>query len=277
MTAKQGCRPVYVYGAIHSGTTIFFKMLALHPELAWFSQYSQRNGSVIGRRRLPLAHPVDKVLRPLLGYHWRKEQHKDEGLLTRVIPRPGEAQTIVEYVLAAPTDSEAAARLRRVVDDECRRWRKSVLLAKPLVLRGRLNLMAAAHSNARIVHIVRDGRAVAASVREKYTHPGESEAQGLERAAAYWAEWIDEVERVGLPTVTVRYEDLCADVHGELARALEHAGLDPDAFPFDRVPTTLSATNRSRLDQLAPAELEAIQGAHAPVLRSLGYLEVQKS
>jgi hypothetical protein len=180
-------------------------MLALHPGATWFSQYSQRDGSVSGRRRLPLAHPVDRP------HQWRKET---QGL-RRLIPRPGEVHTILLYVLAAPTQSEAAGRLRRVVDDECRRWRRAVLLAKPLPLRGRLDLLEA--------------------------------------------------------------EDLCADVHRALARALEHAGLDPNAFPFDRVPATLVVTNQGRLDELAPDELEAVQGAQEPVLRRLGYLGAQVS
>jgi hypothetical protein len=269
VTASQNCRPAYVCGAGHSGTTILYKLLALHPGATWFSQYSQRDGSVTGRRQLPLAHAVDKALRRFLTHHWRKEK---QGL-SWLIPRPGEAHTILLYVLAAPTQSEAAARLRRVVDDECRRWHRRVFLAKPLPLRGRLDLLAAAHAEARIVHIIRDGRAVAASLRDKFMRSGESAAEGVERAAAHWVEMIDEVERLGLPTLTVRYEDLCADVHGTLARALEHAGLEPNVFPFDRVPAMLASTNRDRLDELAPGELEAVQGAQAPILRGLGYLD----
>jgi hypothetical protein len=269
VTCDRGCRPVYVYGAAHSGTTILYKLLALHPDVTWFSQYSHRDGSVAGRRRLPLAHAVDRTLRRLFRHDWRKGKPG----LSRVIPRPGEAHTILLYVLAAPTTSEAAARLRRVVDDECRRWRTPVLLAKPLPLSGRLDLLAAAHAEARIVHIVRDGRAVAASLRPKFMRSGESAAEGVEQAAGHWVEMIDEVERLRLPTFTLRYEDLCADVHGGLARALEHAGLEPEAFPFDDVPATLAATNRRRLGELAPGELNAVEGTQAPVLRRLGYLD----
>jgi hypothetical protein len=61
VTADEDCRPVYMYGAAHSGTTILYKMLALHPGATWFSQYSQRDGSVSGRRRWLLAHPLDRL------------------------------------------------------------------------------------------------------------------------------------------------------------------------------------------------------------------------
>jgi Sulfotransferase family len=268
VTARPECQPFYVYGAAHSGTTILYRLLALHPEAAWFSQYSQRDGSVAGRWRLPFAHAVDRSLRPLLRHDWRKENRR-----LRLTPRPDEARTILLYVLAAPTRSEAAARLRRVVDDECRRWRRRVLLAKPLPLRGQLDLLGAAHPEARILHIVRDGRAVAASLRHKFMRSGESPAEGVEQAAAHWVERIDEVERLGLPTLTLRYEDLCADVHRALGRALEHASLDPDRFPFDRVPRALAVTNEGRLEELSRGELDAVQAAQTPALRSLGYLD----
>lgn len=263
------CRPVYVYGAAHSGTTILLKLLAFHPDTAWFSQYSHRNGSVVARRRLPFAHGIDRVLRRLVRHDWRKEK----GRLSWLPPRPGEAHQILLYALAAPTQSEAVARLQQLVDEQCRLWGKHVLLTKPLPLRGRLDLLRAAHPEARIVHIVRDGRAVAASLREKFMRSGESAAEGVEAAAAHWVEMIDEVEGLGLATLTLRYEDFCADVHGAVAQALEHAGLDPDRYPFDRVPRALRVTNEGRLAELSSGELEAVQGTQAPVLRRLGYLD----
>src|SRR5215217_7217233 len=108
-------RPVYVLGVAHSGTSILQKMLAYHPDAAWFSQYSLRDGSVPGRRRLPLAGAADRVLRRAVRHDWRKERG---GLLGSAIPRPGEAHTLLLYVLAAGSESEAADRLRRVVDEE---------------------------------------------------------------------------------------------------------------------------------------------------------------
>ena len=65
-------------------------------------------------------------------------------------------------------------------------------------------------------------------------------------ASSRWLDVLDEVDRLDLPVLTVRYEDLCADVHGCLHRALEHAGLDPDRFPVRR-----RTANRQR-DQRAP-------------------------
>lgn len=263
-------RPTYVYGAAHSGTTILYKLLALHPDFAWFSQYSYRNGVIPGRRSIPMAHTADRVLRSLRSHTWRKRKR---GLTDRLVPRPGEAHGILLYVVAAPTPGEAAARMRRLVDEECRRWNRTAFLAKPLPMMGHLDVLQHAHPNARMVHIVRDGRAVAASIKEKFMRSGESSAEGADQAAARWLDVLDEVERLRLPVLTLRYEDLCADVHGCLRRILEHAGLDARAYPFDHVPAELTATNERRIRELGRGELEAVYGAQAAALRRLGYLD----
>lgn len=50
------------------------------------SQYSQRDGSVHGRRRVPFAHAADRALCGVVRY----DRHKEKGgRLSRLIPRPG--------------------------------------------------------------------------------------------------------------------------------------------------------------------------------------------
>jgi len=281
-------RPVYVYGTQHSGTTILYNLLALHPDFAWFSQYSHRDGAVPGRRRMPMAHAADHALRSVRTHDWQKPppalgkrervstlglRRARQGLSVRLVPRPQEAVDILGSVVAAPTHAEAATRMRRLVDQECRRWRRTAFLAKPLPMFGHLDILQAAHRHARMIHIVRDGRPVAASIREKFMRSGQSSREGLDLAAARWLEVLDEVEQLQLPVLTLRYEDFCADVHGCLRRLLEHAGLDAEAFPFAGIPTTLNPTNERRLRDFGPGELEAVQEVQAPALRRLGYLD----
>jgi hypothetical protein len=189
------------------------------------------------------------------------------------VPRPQEALDIFRYVVAAPTHAEAASRLRRLVDQECRRSRRTAFLAKPLPMFGHLDVLQAAHPHARMIHIVRDGRPVAASIRAKFMRSGQSSREGLDLAAARWLEVLDEVEQLQLPVLTLRYEDFCADVHGWLRRSLEHAGLDAETFPFAGTPTKLNPTNERRLQDFGPGELEAVQDIQAPALKRLGYLD----
>jgi hypothetical protein len=281
-------RPMYVYGTQHSGTTILYNLLALHPDFAWFSQYSHRDGAVPGRRPLPMAHAADRVLRFVLTHDWQKPpqalglrervstlglRRARHGLSVRLVPRPQESFDILGYVVAAPTHADAASRMRRLVDQECRRWHRTAFLAKPLPMFGHLDVLQAAHRHARMIHLVRDGRPVAASIREKFMRSGQSSREGLDLAAARWLEVLDEVEQLQLPVLTLRYEDFCGDVHGCLRRLLEYAGLDAEAFPIAGIPTELNPTNERRLRDFSPGELEAVQDAQAPALRRLGYLD----
>ena len=279
-------RPTYVYGTAHSGTTILYNLLALHPDFAWFSQYSHRDGAVPGRRKIPMAHAADRVLRSVWTHDWQKPRRRlskrermstvglraaRRGLIVRLVPRPQEAHGILSYVVAAPTSAEAASRMRRLVDQECRRWGRTAFLAKPLPMIGHLDVLQAAHPHARMIHIVRDGRAVAVSIREKFMRSGESAREGLNLAAARWLEVLEEVDQLQIPVLTLRYEELCADVHGCLRRLLGYAGLE--ALPFASIPTELNPTNERRLRDFGPGELEAVQGAQAAALRRLGYLD----
>jgi hypothetical protein len=281
-------RPTYVYGTQHSGTTILYNLLALHPDFAWFSQYSHRDGAVPGRRPIPMMHAVDRLVRSVRRHDWHKPppalgkrervsthglRRARQGLSVRLVPRPQEAVDIFGYVVAAPTRAEAVSRMRRLVDQECRRWRRTAFLAKPLPMFGHLDVLQAAHRHARMIHIVRDGRPVAASIREKFRRSGQSPREGLDLAAARWLAVLDEVEQLQLPVLSLRYEDFCADVHGCLRRLLEYAGLDAETLPFADIPTALAPTNEHRLRDFGPGELEAVQDAQAPALRRLGYLD----
>ena len=79
-------RPIFIIGVEHSGTTILYRMLARHPDLAWLSQYSMRGGEVPSRMRVPFYSLINRVGTRALGTKWRK----DFGLLTTILPNPYE-------------------------------------------------------------------------------------------------------------------------------------------------------------------------------------------
>lgn len=85
--------------------------------------------------------------------------------------------------------------------------------------------------DAPIIVVVRDGRAVVESATTTFSEP-------FDREAARWADGaraVIDLEASGRPEVmVVRYEDLLADLETELRRVLEHIGLDPETYPFDR-------------------------------------------
>jgi Sulfotransferase family len=256
---------VFLFGAAHSGTTILYRMVAYHPELAWPSQFSLRAGEVAGRRRVPGANRLDRRLRAI-PHRWRKGE---SGLARRLAPRPGEARTIWEFLLEDAATSPD--RVRSVLTVLSRRLGGRRVVAKLPAFHQHLDLLGDAFPQARFVHIVRDGRAVAVSLRPKFERTLDADG-ALEAAARHWVEVLEQAERSADPALLqVRYEDFCADVHGMIRATIRHAGLDAESFPFSRCPRTLSNRNDRRLAAASGQELARVSRIQDRLLRRHGY------
>ncbi len=151
----------------------------------------------------------------------------------------------------------------------------------------------------RVVHMVRDPRAVAHSRRRFKRQLDDKVDRGMTQhpplsTAVFWNVWnlaIEGFERTGNPLLRVRYEDLIAAPVAETERIARFAGLEPVAHPtltnesVELIPShTVSGnpsrfktgrvplrnddswkTDQSRLDRIA------VTGVTAPVARRYGY------
>lgn len=272
--------PIYVLGVGHSGTTILYKMVALHPDTTWFSQYSQRGGVIPGRTRMPFGRTVERALRVAIGPDWRKETGSRRRTLRRaIVPSPNEARPIWSHLLPLDhpiDDSESVRRIRTMFEAEHRFWGKPFLVTKPLWLFRHLDVLHAAYPNAKFVHIVRDGRAVALSLRPKFSRRGESPREALGAAAARWVDVLSRVDaaRGDMDVTELRYEDLCEDVPGNLRRVLSFAGPAEDRYPFHRCPSTLTPTNSKWLGGAKAWELEILDDVQREYLERYGYAAI---
>jgi hypothetical protein len=263
--------PVFVLGAFHSGTTILHRMLCMHPDATWMSQFSQRHGEIPGRRWIPLHSILDRGSRLLFEYDWTVSELRG---IKRLMARPQEAQLVWKYVIPPHgmlVKDAAVERMHRVLDRESRTWKgRSHIIIKYPRLSRHVALLESACPNAKFVHIVRDGRAVALSLqhrritRDRLTPSIQQTHQILENVARYWTDVMKDIdrERDSIDLLEVRYEDFCSDVVGYLRRIMRHIGLDEERFPFNRCPTVLTATNANWIDPAPPealATLEAIQ------------------
>ena len=161
LPAPREMSPVFVFGVDHSGTTILYRMLAYHPDLTWFSQFSLRGGEIPGRRRRLIADRLDSGLRRL-PHPWRKEE---TGLIRMVIPCPGEEGDVWRYLLGGRVHGRGSYSLQLDVVQRAEQRRR--VLAKRTAFHRHLGLLRTAFPRARFVHIVRDGRPVALSLRAK--------------------------------------------------------------------------------------------------------------
>ncbi len=266
-SATPATSPVFVFGADHSGTTILYRMLAYHRDLTWLSQFSLRGGEIPGRSRRPANDRLDGPLR-VMPHPWRKESPRLRRL---IVPHPGEEGAIWDHLLEG--EGTSAERVRaQLAAFSARHGGRRVLAKRPSFYR-HLELLRAAFPGARFVHIVRDGRPVALSVRAKEVtvarRKGGSPDPGdaLRAAARFWLEVLDRADRLSADErIEVRYEDLCTDVHGTIRSILRHAALDVDSFPFKRCPSTLSSRNSAWIDGASARELEEISRIQSAAL-----------
>jgi hypothetical protein len=267
-------------------------MLAYHPALAWFSQFSLRGGEIRGRPRIPGAGLMDRQLRSI-PHRWRKQ--KPRFRRPPLTPRPGEAQTIWADLIndgrefasveeldepgASSVDQERANatidvdRLRSCLAAFSEQFEGRRVLAKlpPPDFYRFLEPVHAALPAAMFVHIVRDGRAVALSLRPKFERRLDAR-NALLAAARHWVVAVDRVRAAReIDLLEVRYEDLCEDVHGVIRTILDRAGLDREAFPYQRCPSRLAQTNSRWLDQALPEELEEVTAIQRAELNRFGY------
>lgn len=267
---SESVTPVFIIGMGHSGTTILYRMLALHPDAAWVSQYTQYVRST-SRPLQAAAYAIDRTLRRFARHDWRK--NPKEPAWQRFLPHPVEALPLWKATMDG-RGGESAQAIREVITEHAHASGKTHIILKPS---GPYNVPAlamfrAAFPNAPFVLIIRDGRAAALSFRKK-TLPWDSDPKAILRWAAHrWVEFIDTVEKeADLRLHVVRYESLCDDIHEQVELVLRHGGLDLSRFPYHRLPRTLTPTNELRLKEAAEGDLQVVQEIVGPYLGKYGY------
>lgn len=261
-------KPIFIMGCPRSGTTIAMQVMAAHRELAWISNYLNR---------FP-RHPGLSVMNRIYSLLWfgrRAYRHatQETGLLPRrlrrFVPQPVEPWNFWcshiskfqwERGGAVPPRSTTAADITREEIDDIRSTVRTVLVAqgKRRFLSKytdfpRMTHLSQAFPDARFVHILRDGRAVAASYHEEMRSgrfgtwnerewwvrgwPAEWRREWQERfgtpltfAAFQWKFFVDEIVRDAKHVsseqyLEVRYKDMIASPFATFNRILDFCEL----------------------------------------------------
>ncbi|MQA82624.1 MAG: hypothetical protein GEV10_29890 [Streptosporangiales bacterium] len=236
--------PVFVVGAPRSGASFLYKLLCLHPDSTWVSNW-------VGRR--PYLGPLASLNRLAARAHRMRHsawfRSDDRTPLARAFPRPVESGSLFSaYDVPEASDAVEATRrqtsLRRAVGDLARFGGGRVFVSRQAAHGRRLPLLHAIFPRARIVVVHRDGRAVAESLSRTDWWPGshvwwfgDTPLAWEEKGGDPWdlcaRHWVREVEAIEhglarLPSAAVlhvRYEDFTADPAATLDGVGEFVGM----------------------------------------------------
>lgn len=295
----DAARPCFLLGAPRSGTSLLYKLLCLHPDAAYISNWVRRFPHVpalallnrIGRR-VP-----DAQQQAWFGKNSNAYVYGTTRLVKhRVFPSPVEGEPVFTRC-GIGTDPPYAAseaqlqNLRQSFGSIARYGGGRVVLNKRIANNRRIPLLLEAFPEARFLHIVRDGRAVACSLARvdwwedsvvwwyggtprAWAHNG---GNPWEICGRNWVEELRAVEH-GLEDVAperrlvVHYEDVMADPLGSLREVAEFAGLSPNDA-WERAVTSLHIADEQRwrgnIDAEALKRLESIQ---SDALAQYGYI-----
>lgn len=286
-------RPIFLIGTGRCGSSLLLQLLGYHPHTAWISHYTAWLPG--GGRWAALSR-----LHALPGL---------QGLLvdpeSRLIPQPTESYrglaAATDGLFVAPRElsaaeltPEARRRLRELAARHAAAQHRPRFLMKHTGF-PRVAYLRAAFPDARFIHVVRDGRAVAASLckvdwwsgegqwgwgrlsdedRRAYVDSGYHE---LVLAGLYWKVLMEHYERAREETpadvlLEVRYDALVARPQETLAELLRFVQLPPDPTFDARVAATRLFPEDDRWKKgLSKEEISMLEATLAPSLRQHGF------
>jgi hypothetical protein len=295
-----GERVAFLVGAGRSGTTLLQKLLCLHPQIAYISNYENRfswfpDGLACGA----IAHRLDEKLSAWFdrggnAYFIRRPWIK------KLFPTPNEGESIFNScgipLFPAPEyrpDERTAICLRRRFEQIRRRSGAAVFLSKRTANNRRIRQLAEIFPAARYVHLVRDGREVTQSLStvEWWDQhrvwwdgrtPLEMERAGEARLAVCARNWVREEQELQMQLAAIepsrllalRFEELLRDPRGQLARVVQFLGVEfRGAYSRALDLLNLQPTRAKWAAEWDANQLELVLKELQPLLGQLGYAD----
>lgn len=298
-TAGTVADTCFVIGPARSGTSFVYRTLCLHPEVAFISNWYAR----FGRAPFALLTRATRWAPDLSRRVWFGEEGdayrygRPRPWWERAFPAPVEGEPV--YTRAGvgrpggPTPAAVAPEvaLPAAFDTLRRLGGGSCVVSKRIANNLRIPLLARIFPEARFISVVRDGRAVAASLARVdwwedsfvWWYGGtprrwrEAGRDPWEICARNWVEELRAIEE-GLRSVPsgqvlrLRYEDLLADPIAGFDRMATFLGLPPDPR-WRRSVEQLALRDRAEgwRKQLDPATVERITAIQRDELQRYGY------
>lgn len=299
-------------GTGRCGSTIVGQIVAMHPDVGFIANVDDRFAGLNRKGRLNNAiyRSLPAQLQKQGGRRGGRPHSRLGSAVRSVAMTPSEGYRLLDRhvspMLSAPVrdlvaeDASAwlSERLRRFFEERAQAQGRELFLHK-FTGWPRARLLHAVFPEARFVHVVRDGRAVASSLIQQPWWAGFGgpeawtfgplpqadhalwEESGRSFAVLAGLEWkvlmeaFDEARAAVPPEswLELRYEDIVARPRAEIGKLLDHLGLGWTA-EFDRVFAGLELSEGRRdayRSELPERDVELLERALAPQLRAHGY------
>jgi omega-hydroxy-beta-dihydromenaquinone-9 sulfotransferase len=279
--------PIFVVGCGRSGTTLVQDLLSHHPDLAWISKYTDRwpmlpQLALLSRvKRLPPLRYRQAYLLPAPREGYRAWDHCDAR-------DPTDRDRPLTEADAGPVER---ARIRRLAALHTRYQGATRFLNKNTRNSRRIRYLDAIFPDALFIHVLRDPRAVVASLLRVHFWPDmrlwwqdgmtprQMTSQGRPAAAIAAEHWRRSVERLLDDGRTLgpsryfelRYETLVADPVGAMEDACDFAALRPSPVIDAARRTHVESRNDKYATQLTADDLRIVAQIVQPLAGRLGY------
>jgi omega-hydroxy-beta-dihydromenaquinone-9 sulfotransferase len=246
-------KPILIIGAPGSGTTLLYQTLCSHRDLAYMTHNMFRAGLLRYGRLLGYSRRAQLILQNLV--------HRDPA---STLPHEADAFWMnyfgyYDYMTENDYTEEMAAYFRKKVLQVQNLWGRPRFVNKNLQNSFRVRLLNSIFPDAKFIHIIRDGRAVAFSILNKKdlgaTSPillvGFKDILGdkyqPERSELYnyglaWAEYVRKAREASVVAqgryYEVCYENLVREPYKELRKIIDFCELDWYSKFEEKIPST---------------------------------------
>lgn len=297
----ESSKVVFLLGAGRSGTTLLYKLLSLHSQVAYLSNYQNRYPN------WPIFAHFQSLLNKFPVYK-RRTWFKDEGgayfdhrqWLHSIIPTPSEAELFYaacDIPLTPSQDyqlkSDSVNCLRNRFEKIRQLSQGHVLLSKRTANNRRIPILREIFPTAKYIHLIRDGRAVAYSLlrvewwddhilywaNQSPKHMVAAGSNPLELAARNWVEEMQVLER-GIAMIPkeclleVRYEELLRQPSEQLMRIfdfMEISALEDNEFWETIKSLNLQPKQEKWMSKWSKRELDMVLDLQGNLLHHWGY------
>ena len=272
MTQPKIVAPIFIIGCHRSGTSIFYRKLALHPDLAFITRTTRRSPNQLLMMRLfRLFRSEKKNTTPIGGEFWNKFDASEDQVMTA---------------------ADVTARNRKYFENLIRNH--LVLFNRPRFLNKspsnsvKIEFLNALFPDACFIHIIRDGRAVARSIsvgRKSHGRFSGAKVPGwrdlmdrplVESCALQWQQTVRYVqsslkkipdERV----LSVRYEDFVSRPIETMQRVGSKCGLRWTDTLLEKTADGLRSRNYKWAEAFSASDIDFMNGLLGDLLTELGY------